>query len=113
LAEDAPTLVGIDHGFSFPLRYYEVHRLQPDWQEFPGLRLGNDRALEPGRVGGGLTSGSISASPNIRPSITSRLEHYRALFNSTTLSAESSPRKIASMCNPQRSSAARISSANE
>jgi hypothetical protein len=31
LAEDAPTLVGIDHGFSFPLRYFEVHRLKPDW----------------------------------------------------------------------------------
>ena len=26
LAEDTPTLVGIDHGFSFPLRYFEVHR---------------------------------------------------------------------------------------
>ena len=25
LAEDAPTLVGIDHGFSFPLRYFKVH----------------------------------------------------------------------------------------
>ena len=24
LAEDAPTLVGIDHGFSFPLRYFEI-----------------------------------------------------------------------------------------
>ena len=23
LAEDLPTLVGIDHGFSFPLRYFE------------------------------------------------------------------------------------------
>ena len=31
LAEDAPTLVGIDHGFSFPLRYFEVHGLAPDW----------------------------------------------------------------------------------
>jgi hypothetical protein len=29
--EDAPTLVGIDHGFSFPLRYFEVHGLKPDW----------------------------------------------------------------------------------
>ena len=27
LAEDAPTLVGIDHGFSFPLRYFEMHGL--------------------------------------------------------------------------------------
>ena len=26
LAEDVPTLVGIDHGFSFPLRYFEAHR---------------------------------------------------------------------------------------
>jgi hypothetical protein len=34
LAEDVPTLVGIDHGFSFPLRYFEVHHLQPDWPAF-------------------------------------------------------------------------------
>ncbi len=34
LAEDVPTLVGIDHGFSFPLRYFEVHRLPPDWPAF-------------------------------------------------------------------------------
>lgn len=29
-----PTLVGIDHAFSFPLRYFEVHRLAPDWPSF-------------------------------------------------------------------------------
>lgn len=34
LAEDVPTLVGIDHGFSFPLRYFEVHHLPPDWPAF-------------------------------------------------------------------------------
>jgi hypothetical protein len=34
LAEDTPTLVGIDHGFSFPLRYFEVHALKPDWPSF-------------------------------------------------------------------------------
>lgn len=34
LAEDAPTLVGIDHGFSFPLRYFEAHGLVPDWPTF-------------------------------------------------------------------------------
>ncbi len=34
LAEDAPTLVGIDHGFSFPLRYFEAHGLKPDWPRF-------------------------------------------------------------------------------
>ena len=35
LAEDTPTLVGIDHGFSFPLRYFEAHGLTPDWPRFP------------------------------------------------------------------------------
>jgi len=34
LSEKTPTLVGIDHGFSFPLRYFEVHGLEPDWQPF-------------------------------------------------------------------------------
>jgi hypothetical protein len=34
LAEDLPTLVGIDHGFSFPLRYFEAHRLPLDWEVF-------------------------------------------------------------------------------
>ena len=34
LSEPTPTLVGIDHGFSFPLRYFEVHRLKPDWPSF-------------------------------------------------------------------------------
>ena len=34
LAEDVPTLVGIDHGFSFPLRYFEMHHLKPDWPTF-------------------------------------------------------------------------------
>jgi hypothetical protein len=34
LAEDVPTIVGIDHGFSFPLRYFEVHGLEPDWASF-------------------------------------------------------------------------------
>lgn len=34
LTEDIPTLVGIDHGFSFPLRYFETHRLEPDWPTF-------------------------------------------------------------------------------
>ncbi len=34
LSEDRPTLVGIDHAFSFPLRYFEVHRLPPDWPAF-------------------------------------------------------------------------------
>ncbi|HYX46599.1 MAG TPA: hypothetical protein VE820_07245 [Sphingomicrobium sp.] len=34
LGEDVPTLVGIDHAFSFPLRYFEVHELPPDWSAF-------------------------------------------------------------------------------
>ena len=34
LAEDEAALVGIDHGFSFPLRYFETHGLKPDWPGF-------------------------------------------------------------------------------
>ncbi len=34
LEEDRPTLVGIDHAFSFPLRYFETHGLPPDWSAF-------------------------------------------------------------------------------
>lgn len=34
LREDRVTLVGIDHAFSFPLRYFEFHQLPPDWPAF-------------------------------------------------------------------------------
>ena len=34
LSEGPPTLVGIDHGFSFPLRYFEQHGLPLDWPSF-------------------------------------------------------------------------------
>lgn len=33
-AEDMATRVGIDRGFSFPLRYFEVHGLKPRWPPF-------------------------------------------------------------------------------
>ncbi len=34
LYRDIPTLVGIDHAFSFPLAYFEKYRLSSDWQTF-------------------------------------------------------------------------------
>ena len=34
LSEELPTLVGIDHGFSFPLAYFEQHGLPLDWPSF-------------------------------------------------------------------------------
>ncbi|MET3353935.1 UNVERIFIED_ORG: hypothetical protein ABID33_001841 [Xanthobacter viscosus] len=34
LSRDIPTIVGIDHGFSFPLRYFEEHQLPTDWPSF-------------------------------------------------------------------------------
>lgn len=34
LSEDVPTLVGIDHGFSFPMRYFDAHHLAHDWPMF-------------------------------------------------------------------------------
>ncbi|MBI2265529.1 MAG: hypothetical protein HYU64_10205 [Armatimonadetes bacterium] len=34
LAKDSPVLVGIDHGFSFPFRYFKTHNLTHDWTAF-------------------------------------------------------------------------------
>ena len=34
LSEKEPTLVGIDHGFSFPLRYFDKYHLPHDWPAF-------------------------------------------------------------------------------
>jgi hypothetical protein len=34
LTQSTPTLVGIDHAFSFPLRYFETHGLPLDWPAF-------------------------------------------------------------------------------
>jgi hypothetical protein len=34
LADDTPTLVGIDHAFSFPQCYFDVHGLKLDWPAF-------------------------------------------------------------------------------
>jgi len=62
LGAGPPTLVGIDHGFSFPLRYFETWGLPLDWPAFlddfqrhwptdgDGVRVDHVRA---GRVGDG------------------------------------------------------------
>jgi hypothetical protein len=34
LSEETPTLVGIDHGFSFPVQYFEKYGLSHDWTAF-------------------------------------------------------------------------------
>lgn len=34
LDSDTPTIVGIDHGFSFPIAYFDKHGLQRDWMNF-------------------------------------------------------------------------------
>ncbi len=34
LAADTPTVVGIDHGLSFPQAWFERHGLSPDWEAF-------------------------------------------------------------------------------
>ena len=34
LAGDTPTLVGIDHALSFPLRYFEAHHVPAGWMVF-------------------------------------------------------------------------------
>lgn len=34
ISKDRPTLVGIDHGFSFPAQYFDSHGLKHDWPAF-------------------------------------------------------------------------------
>ncbi len=34
LSDNVATLIGIDHGFLFPLRYFEAHHIPPDWPQF-------------------------------------------------------------------------------
>jgi hypothetical protein len=34
LSEDILTMVGIDHSFSFPMKYFEAHLLEHDWPAF-------------------------------------------------------------------------------
>ena len=34
ISSGPPALVGIDHGFSFPLQYFRAHGLRHDWPEF-------------------------------------------------------------------------------
>ena len=34
LTENVPTLVGMDHGFSFPRAYFDQYHLPPDWSRF-------------------------------------------------------------------------------
>lgn len=34
LDRDIPTIVGIDHAFSFPLAYFEKYRLSSNWEDF-------------------------------------------------------------------------------
>ena len=46
LPEDAPTLVGIDHGFSFSLCYVEVHGLAPDWPADVHIRVARGSGME-------------------------------------------------------------------
>jgi hypothetical protein len=47
LAEDIPTLVGIDHGFSFPLRYFEVQFVSCSrmWQKTMMSSVGSSCSL--------------------------------------------------------------------
>jgi len=67
LAEPAQTLVGIDHGFSFPLRYFEVHRLKPDWPAFLDdfqRHWPTDEDVYVDFVRDGIVRGGARAKPN-------------------------------------------------
>lgn len=34
LGKGIPAIVGIDHGFSFPIKYFDIHKLPHDWDSF-------------------------------------------------------------------------------
>lgn len=34
VTDGPPAIIGIDHGFSFPLKYFEQHKLAHDWHAF-------------------------------------------------------------------------------
>ena len=46
LSEDAPTLVGIGHGFSFSPCYFGVHGLAPDWPADVHIRVARGSGME-------------------------------------------------------------------
>ena len=46
LSGDKPTLVGIDHGFSFPLPYFEKHRLAQTGRSFSTISKSTGRQTE-------------------------------------------------------------------
>ena len=60
LSDSTPTLAGIDHGFSFPLKYFDAHGLAQDWPAFLDdfhMHWPTDEvtveSIRDGRVGGG------------------------------------------------------------
>ena len=69
LTQSGPAIVGVDHGFSFPLAYFEEHGLRKNWREFlrdfcahwptgaPGVRVEDIRR---GRGGRGVLRGGSS-----------------------------------------------------
>ncbi|MFO1460482.1 MAG: hypothetical protein U1G08_13865 [Verrucomicrobiota bacterium] len=69
LQKESPCVVGMDHGFSFPIRYFEMHRIPADWSRFledfhrhwptdhDGVRVDDVRR---GRIGHGNARGGNS-----------------------------------------------------
>ena len=67
LSEGQPTLVGIDHGFSFPLRYFEQHGLRLEWPSFLGdfqRHWPTDEDIYVDFVCDGITGNGVARSGN-------------------------------------------------
>ena len=60
LSEDPPTLVGIDHGFSMPLRYFEAHHLPLDWPACLGCSICVGTAATGSTAGPSTAGGRLS-----------------------------------------------------
>ncbi len=70
LREGPPALVGIDHGFSFPVRYFETHNIPRDWpvflEDFRAHWPTDDTSVERVRQGGAGRAGARSGNSRWR-----------------------------------------------
>jgi hypothetical protein len=63
LGEDVPTLIGIDHGFSFPLRYSKAHGR---WRRLTEERAGSAKSVFQFDVQGSVAKSTRAGVPGLR-----------------------------------------------
>ena len=86
LRETPRTIVGIDHGFSFPIAYFETYKLEQDWDDFLSdfcAHWPTDAAntyvdfVRDGTCGGGLT-GKVAQNGDV---LRNYVPHIHTLYS--------------------------------